>query len=117
LNEALTVTQTKAMSILDNDSFDEYFDSSPSNPHVSAECAAAKSRYDSCFFKSYSERYRVGEVRMDECKSLFDQYKNCLDKTLNTSSSPRDRSPPRVAVSPKRITDPDDAWKRMTSSK
>lgn len=102
------------MSILDNDSFDEYFDSSPSSPHVSAECAAAKSRYDSCFFKSYSERtvppfaclllvceshmlgverdgrnelalilfplgYRVGEVRMDECKSLFDQYKNCLD--------------------------------------
>lgn len=56
MNEALTVTQTKAMSILDNESFDEYFDSSPSSPHVSAECAAAKSRYDSCFFKSYSER-------------------------------------------------------------
>jgi len=44
------------MSILDNDSFDEYFDSSPSSSPASAECAAAKGRYDSCFFKSYSER-------------------------------------------------------------
>jgi len=56
LSETLTVTQNKAMSILDNDSFDEYFDSSPGSSHTSAECAAAKGRYDSCFFKSYSER-------------------------------------------------------------
>ncbi|RPA97305.1 hypothetical protein L873DRAFT_1691121 [Choiromyces venosus 120613-1] len=105
------------MSILDDDSFEEYFDSSRGNSHADAECTAAKGRYDSCFFKSYNERYRVGEVRMDECKSLFNQYKNCLNKTLNPGSPPRDRSSPRVAPPTKRITDPDEAWKRMTSSK
>ncbi|KAG0636883.1 hypothetical protein HOY80DRAFT_1011001 [Tuber brumale] len=105
------------MSVLDDDSFEEYFDSSPGSSHASAECAAAKGRYDSCFFKSYNDRYRVGEVRMDECKNLFNQYKNCLNKTLNTGSPPRDRPPSRVAVPPKRVTDPDEAWKRMTSSK
>ncbi|PWW80052.1 hypothetical protein C7212DRAFT_305635 [Tuber magnatum] len=105
------------MSILDDDSFEEYFDSSPIGSHSGAECAAAKGRYDSCFFKSYNERYRVGEVRMDECRSLFDQYKSCINKTLNAGGPPGDRPPSRVAVPPKRTTDPDEAWKRMTSSK
>lgn len=41
------------MSILDDDSFESYFavDTSPGG----SRCTDVKGRYDSCFFKSYSE--------------------------------------------------------------
>lgn len=54
---ALTLTLThshelREMSILDDDSFESYFAVSTA---TSPPCTAMKGRYDSCFFKSYSE--------------------------------------------------------------
>lgn len=82
------------MSILDDDSFESYFnaDASPG----SAPCNDVKGRYDSCFFKSYSESgspflcqdidtnerikgYQRGEAHMEKCESLFNEYRACLN--------------------------------------
>lgn len=48
-----TLDKTSEMSILDDDSFESYFneDTSPG----SESCNDVKGRYNSCFFKSYSE--------------------------------------------------------------
>lgn len=41
------------MSILDDDSFESYF--AVGTSPASSPCTDVKGRYDSCFFKSYSE--------------------------------------------------------------
>ncbi|KAH8152448.1 uncharacterized protein LAJ45_03288 [Morchella importuna] len=98
------------MSILDSESFESYFTTDADSSPSASPCNIAKGRYDTCFFKSYSEKYQRGESHSTEkCESLFNEYKSCLSKTLKSPPSP---PPPQITRV--RETDP---WKRMTSSK
>ncbi|RPB19546.1 putative mitochondrial distribution and morphology protein [Terfezia boudieri ATCC MYA-4762] len=49
---------------------------------LAPECSEVKERYDQCFIKWYSEKYLRGEAKTDDCKKLFDIYKECLSKAM-----------------------------------
>ena len=46
------------------------------------ECTPLKHKYERCFYSWYSDRFLKGTAVEDDCKELFDQYQQCLQRAL-----------------------------------
>lgn len=69
------------MSILDDDSFESYFAVDTSPP-----CTAMKGRYDSCFFKSYSESMLTHQLLEKKKKKNSFFFINCEECEIKSTS-------------------------------
>lgn len=46
------------------------------------ECTEAKTKYDDCFNKWYSEKFLQGKSLNNECTDLWDSYITCVNTAL-----------------------------------